>query len=197
MTSEDNYFPFETPEIPRRVQISRDTTDVPMKRIFLFFFGRPHMQLWQEIAALRADVSKVLQSQLNTEATLGQILAAVMPTPAVGIVFIVDGQEITKMQLKDNGTLSVAIAAQDAKGNPTVLAAGAVPAWAVDRADLANITPAADGMSAVVVPVGPLGSFNVQCSIPAVGTEPALAGSLEVDLIAGDATQIALTGTAS
>lgn len=101
------------------------------------------------------------------------------------------------MQIKDSATLTVSISAQDAKGNPAPLDPAAVPAWAVDDATLANISASADGLSAVVTPVGPLGSFKVQCSIPAVGDEPAMQGELPVSVVAGAATQIVLNGSAT
>ena len=101
------------------------------------------------------------------------------------------------MQIKDNATLTVTIAAQDAKGNAATLDPTAVISWAVDNAALAAVVASADGLSCVVTPAGALGTFNVQCSIAAVGTEPALNGALPVEVIASDATQIVLNGVSS
>jgi hypothetical protein len=130
--------------------------------------------------------------------SVGQLLLDfVHALPKPRLLFIVGGEEVTHMQLKDNATLSIAIAASDAKGNPTKLDPAAVPAWALDDATFGDLVPAADGMSAVFTPNGKLGDLNVQVSIPAVGSEPALSGSLPVTVIASDAVAITLTGTAS
>ncbi len=123
-----------------------------------------------------------------------RIQAAVMPLPAVGISFIVGGVEVTQMQMKDNAKLSVSIGAKDALGNPTNLDTNAAPSWAVSDASLASAVASADGLTCEVTPVGPLGSFQVQCSIAAVGDEPALSGALDVEVIASDATEIVLNG---
>ncbi len=117
------------------------------------------------------------------------------PFRATMIIFTVNGKKVKKMQIKDTDVLNVAISAQDAKGNAAALAAGATPQWAVDDDTKASVSAAADGMSAVVTPTGPLGDFKVQCSIPAVGSEPAMAGELPVTVVASDATQITLSGS--
>jgi len=114
---------------------------------------------------------------------------------AVRIFITVGGRKFySKMQVRDDKVLVVSITGEDAKGNPAPLASGAAPAWSVDNPALANLTPSTDGLSCNVVPTGTLGSFNVQVSIPAVGSEPAMQGSLPVEVIAGDAVQIALSG---
>lgn len=161
------------------------------------------IQLWQMVKQLLgfSQAEAVTLASLNRK--LDQLLviaqkiqAAVMPLPAARIVFFAGGSEVTQVQMKDNQVLTVSIGAQDVAGNPTTLDTAAAPAWAVTDATLATITPSADGLSATVKPVGPLGSFQVQCSIPAVGAEPALSGSLDVQVTASAATQIVLQGTA-
>jgi hypothetical protein len=146
--------------------------------------------LYQQVEQLNSNLVQVID-------LLQEILQAVTPPPAARIVFIVGGKKVTQMQIQDNGSLTVSIAAEDVKGNPVSLDPSAAPSWAVDNASLATIVPSADGLSAVVTPVGPLGSFNVQCSIPAVNAESALQGSLAVEVIASAATQIVLNGVAN
>lgn len=149
-----------------------------------------------EVAALAATLVTIGQKLDQILAIVQKIQSAVMPLPATGFIFIVWGQEVNQVQMKDNQVLTVTIGPTDALGNPTTLDPAAAPAWAVDNAALATVTPSADGLSVQVKPVGPLGSFNVQCSIPAAGAEGALSGSLAVDIIASAATTIVLQGTA-
>lgn len=138
--------------------------------------------------AIEAKLSEILD-------VVQKIQSAVMPLPAVGFSFTVEGEEVTSMQMKDNKVLDVAISAKDVKGNAASLDAGAVPSWAVSDDTLATLEVASDNLSAKVTPVGPLGSFDVQVSIPAINEEPALSGSLAVEVIASEAVEIALAGT--
>lgn len=93
------------------------------------------------------------------------------------------------MNLKVNQQLPVSIVAEDKFGNPTG-AFDSVPAWTLSDPTLGTVTPAADGLSAVLVPSGKLGNGQLQV----LGTADAkqISGSLDVVLIAGDATQIVL-----
>lgn len=140
-------------------------------------------------------LSLIFKELRTIESILKTAVRAFLPTR---IIFLnPEGQEIEKMQIQDNQTLSVSIAAQDAKRNPAPLDPTAVPSWSVDQPSLASVAPSADGLSCVVTPSGALGSFNVQCSIPAVNSESALQGSLPVQVIASAASQIVLNGVAS
>jgi hypothetical protein len=115
---------------------------------------------------------------------------------AVRIVFTVDGKRAKKMNnLPDNRTLLVAITGEDIKANPAPLDPAAQPVWSVDQPSLATCVPSADGLSAVITPVGPLGSFNVKCSIGAINQEPAMIGTCAVTVVASAAVQIALSAT--
>ncbi len=140
-----------------------------------------------QFATLDAKISEILK-------VVQTIQSAVMPLPAIGFSFIVEGVEVTQMQMKDNAVLDVSLSAKDVKGNAASLDAGAVPSWAVSDPSLATIEVAADNLSAKVTPVGPLGSFDVQLSIPAINDEPALSGSLPVEVIASAAVEVTLQG---
>ena len=63
------------------------------------------------------------------------------------------------------------------------------PVWSTDRPDLVTVTAAADGMSAVIAPVGPLGSAQISvdadADLGAGVTTLTTLGSVEV--IAGTA----------
>lgn len=80
------------------------------------------------------------------------------------------------------------VAFTDKKGNP--VAPTAPPAWLVDNTDLLTLTPAADGMSCLVVATGPLGDGVVSCK----ATTPSgdIAGSLDVKVVSGAPVSIVL-----
>lgn len=52
--------------------------------------------------------------------------------------------------LNIGATSTATVAYTDKAGNPVTLPAGNVPAWSVDQAGVASVTPAADGMTAAV-----------------------------------------------
>lgn len=84
-----------------------------------------------------------------------------------------------------NNTITLTAAFTDAKGNPT--APASVPVWTLDNSALATIVPAADGLSAVVTPVGPLGTVTVTV------TEGTVTGTAAIDLAAGAAASVVVT----
>jgi len=91
------------------------------------------------------------------------------------------------MFLPDDKSVTATLSYVDAKGNPA-LVEGA-PVWSTDRPDLVTVTAAADGMSAVIAPVGPLGSAQISvdadADLGAGVTTLTTLGSVEV--IAGTA----------
>lgn len=91
------------------------------------------------------------------------------------------------MLLPDDQSVSASVTFQDAKGNAARV--DGVPVWAADPAGIVELVVADDGMSAVVKPVGPLGSVQVSVTADAdlgAGNVPlALLGTVEV--IAGTA----------
>jgi hypothetical protein len=147
------------------------------------------------------NIYEILRSIANSlaqiEVSLQQLKVVLTPPVATKITFIVGGQEETKMQVQDNQTVAISIAAEDVDGNPTVLDPASVLVWSVDNAAMATIAPAATGQGAVVTPSGTLGSFNAQLSIAAVNAQPAIQGTLAVTVVASGATQVVLTGAVS
>lgn len=111
------------------------------------------------------------------------------PRRASRLGFYVRGKRIKYMNLKVSQQVSVAVVAEDKFGNPTG-AFDAAPAWSLSDPSLGDVQVAADGLSALVVPNGKLGSCQLQVLAKADGKD--LAGSLDLVLIAGDATQIVL-----
>lgn len=105
------------------------------------------------------------------------------------------GQKITligdsMLVVTDVQKVTLSIAPVDAKGNPAPV--DGVPTWAVSDATLATITPAADGLSAVVTASGPLGTFQANVSADAdlgAGTTT-ITGTLDIQVTASQATSL-------
>lgn len=86
---------------------------------------------------------------------------------------------------KDN----LAIQAVDAAGNPVTLPAGAVT-WTSSNDTVVSVAPSADGMSADIAAVGPLGTAQIGVSVVVDPTQPPLTGSLDVTVGASAAATI-------
>lgn len=108
----------------------------------------------------------------------------------VRLLFFTHGRQVDYMKLKVTQTLPLSIKPVDAKGNPATV--DGAPQWSVSDPTLATITPAADGLSAVLVPLGPLGSLAVQVSADGDLGEgvKTIVGTAAVDLIGGDAVSV-------
>jgi hypothetical protein len=101
------------------------------------------------------------------------------------------------MQLRSNQPGTFSMQPEDAEGNATSLETGAVVQWAINDPSLATLAPSSDGLSCVVTPIGKMGATQVTVSVAAVGNEAALQGTADLNVIAGEATQIVLSGTPS
>jgi hypothetical protein len=108
------------------------------------------------------------------------------------IEFYFEKRKVTNMNLKVNQNLPVSIEIKDKFGNPAIV--DGVPSWSLTAQGLADLEVAADGMSALVKPIGPVGSVSVQVSADAdLGAGvTAILGELAIELIAGDAETIAI-----
>lgn len=154
------------------------------------------MQLWQQVQDLQSKVN-LLESQMKEALLLLQsIQSAVIPLPAVKAKLTLRGDKgQILMQLKDNQNGSYSVQIEDVKGNAAPLDSAAAPSWAITDPSLAAITPSADGLSCQVVPSGKLGTCQVQFSVAAVGDEPAISASDDLEIIASVATQAILVGS--
>ncbi len=99
------------------------------------------------------------------------------------------------LQLTDIQHCPLSISAVDAAGNPTTLPAGSVT-WSSSDPKVATVTPAADGMTADVAAVGPLGNAQVVVSVLVDPAKPALTGTLDVTVVASAAATIQITAGA-
>lgn len=97
------------------------------------------------------------------------------------------------MNLKDSQQVTISAVIEDAKGVAVPGAAfDAPPTYGLDDASFGTVAPAADGLSALFVPNGKQGVCHVQFSASVAGKS--FAGQSEdLNVIPGDATQVALT----
>lgn len=91
--------------------------------------------------------------------------------------------------------VSVTIELKDKKGNPAQV--DDTPVWSTDNTQVLALEPAADGMSCKVTAVGVLTASPVMVQVTADadlgdGVKPVI-GTLEVNVVAGDAALISLT----
>jgi hypothetical protein len=108
--------------------------------------------------------------------------------------FSVTGDDKLDFTMTVDNTATLRIAQiQDDKGNPAQI--DGLPAWSVSDTTIATLTPAADGMSAELVPVGPALPVQVSVTVDAdlgAGVTP-LNGFANADLTAGQAAVINIT----
>ncbi len=80
----------------------------------------------------------------------------------------------------------------DKKGNPAPV--DGPPTWTTDNSDVLALTPAADGLSCLIVAVGQIGTGNVQVSADAdlgAGVTPII-GTLACTITGGTATTVTI-----
>lgn len=91
--------------------------------------------------------------------------------------------------MKDTQFQVASIEIDDALGFPAGQAADQAPGWSASDADLVNLEPSADGMSCKISASGKkLGHADISVAVLVGGKS--FAGSVGVDVVAGDAAQI-------
>jgi len=137
------------------------------------------------------------QQQAEILTRLEEIKDILTPGPAVKIIFTaeLDGtitEGATSMNLRDDQQVTLTIQPVDKKGAPAPV--DGVPVWASSDATVVAVTPAADGMSAVVVGVAP-GTARVVVTADAdtgAGVTD-LTGTLDFTVTGGSAVSITIT----
>lgn len=147
-------------------------------------------QIRDELKGLREELGNLV-SQVK------EIVVALTPPEAAKIAFFVEeGGQLKpiggSMFQKVTEAKKFAIKITDKFGNDAKI--DGLPAWAADES-LADLVVAEDGLSAVVTPKGPVGSFKLQVKADADLGEGVkeLLGELAIDLVAGDAEVIAIS----
>jgi hypothetical protein len=95
------------------------------------------------------------------------------------------------LTLKDNQSVTYTIGGTDSKGNPATIT-GPVT-WALSDSTTLSVTPAADGMSAVVAALGPLSTAaGVQLTVTDTG-DGGLTGTDTIVVVGSSPTTLVLT----
>lgn len=94
--------------------------------------------------------------------------------------------------LTDVQKVTFSVSFVTAKGNPAPV--DGAPVWSVSDATVLSVIPAANGLSADVVAVGPLGLSQVSVTADADlgGGVKALVGTLDVQVVASEAASIVI-----
>lgn len=103
---------------------------------------------------------------------------------------IIEGNDLM-ITITDNQQFEVTISPVDAKGNPAPIEGA--PVWSVSDPALLTVTALEpDGLTALVVAVGPLGAAQVLVSADADLGEgvTTIGGLLDVDIVAGQAVSL-------
>ena len=90
------------------------------------------------------------------------------------------------VQLTADQQVTLTVEAQDAYGNPVDIS-GANPNWTSSDDSIISVT--GDGPSGTAVAVGPVGT----ASVTVASQDGTLQGSLAIDVVAGDVTEIVIT----
>ncbi len=157
------------------------------------------MNIWRK---LWADFKELLEGKPGyIQFVIGPFkpsTGTVAPTPQFNRSPI-HGEVTVSFNLPADKKVTLSIAPKDSKGNPAKI--DGVPVWATDTPTVLALTPAADGLSCLVEPVGMLtpgdGSkpaqvqVNVDADLGPGVTE--LVGTLAIDVSAGSATVIDIT----
>lgn len=93
--------------------------------------------------------------------------------------------------------VSVSFTAKDKYQNDAKI--DGVPVWSSSDDAIVTVTPAADGMSALVVAVGPVGTAQVSVRADADMTEGSkeIVGMLDLEILASEATVVALSAASA
>lgn len=163
----------------------------------LFGMSQTEARIEAKVDALSASVKKLEEELAAMAVLLNEILIAITPSPAVRlrVDVVLEGViqiGVESVTITDTQKFTVSVAPLDGKGNPAVLD-GPV-SFTADNPALVTITPGADGLSAEVLAVGPLGSTQITISGDAdlgAGVET-ITATLQVDVIAGKAASFAV-----
>lgn len=146
-------------------------------------------QLWSEI-------KDILEPKPRVVFRIGPIrplTGPVTPTPQFLLSTPV-GAIMANFLLPDDKSCTFSIDPKDAAGNPAVL--DSAPVWSTDTPAVLALTPATDGKSCVVKPVGPLtpadGSKPAMLQVNILSEGKSLIGTLAVDVTGGQATTVTI-----
>jgi hypothetical protein len=117
-------------------------------------------------------------------------------TGALAILLEQDWELIMKQQLHVDQQDTLGIQATDVAGTNVPFVPDAVPVWTNSNPAAATLTVAADGLLAVLVPIGAVGDATSVSVSASIGKSPFTATN-DYNLVAGAVAAIAITDTFS
>lgn len=99
------------------------------------------------------------------------------------------------MSLTIHQTDVITAQAVDAANNPVSLPAGVVPVWTVADPTFGTLATAADGLSSVFTPAGPVGSVTIGASAT-LPDNSVISGKTSLDITGGVPVALTLTAAA-
>lgn len=164
--------------LQREVQLLKKRADkIEKDQVDKGFFGI--------IAALK-DIAKAIREKLKPEDASKLVLTGVTLEPTM---FWEKGAN--KMQMTDSQTAVMHIEAQTAEGNPAKL--DTPPTYSSSDSAIVIVTPAADGMSAVISSPTPAPLGSAVVTVEAVVKGKTISATLAVDIVAGTAAVLNIT----
>ncbi len=155
-------------------------------------------EILQRLNVIERQLARLFQQGQEQDEVLEKILTAVEPLPAVGFIFTIESEGqitegVTQYEMTNSQQLTATIQPVDKKGQPAPV--DGIPVWASSDETIITVTPAADGLSAVVAAVGPLGVAKVSVTADAdLGTGVAsIFGTLDVTITQGQAVGFKIT----
>lgn len=105
------------------------------------------------------------------------------------------GEHIMYQMTDDSPGAALSLILLDSKGNPTE--AATPPVWTESsNGALLTLTVAPDGMSAEVVPVGPVGQAQVNVTVEGVPNDPTPStGMLDINIVPGEVATVTIGAT--
>src|SRR5262245_38992599 len=106
----------------------------------------------------------------------------------------ITGALLVAVQITSTQRQTLSIAFVDGKGNPAPIDGEAQ--WAVDNPNVLALTPSPGGLACTIAAVGPLGTalVSIQADADMGSGYTAVAGTYAVEVIAGQATAVVITG---
>ncbi len=181
-----------------QLYVKLDQNCIPKLDKIDLFLAKQTAEILKVTKATLVKVDQIQAEQVEQRAILEKILATVTPLPAAKILFKVDiegqiSEGVTNATMTNSQQLTATIQPVDKKGQPAPV--DGIPVWASSDETIITVTPADDGLSAVVAAVGPLGAAKVSVTADAdlgAGTA-AIFGTLDVTITQGQAVGFKIT----
>jgi ribosome-associated translation inhibitor RaiA len=156
------------------------------------------LQLQTSLIKLEGDHDEMATALQAVTVKLDKLLASLSPPEAEKLTFIcvMEGETFLgdNMIIKAGQFFSANLKATDRYGNAAVLDPENPPVFVSSNPEVATVTTAADGLSAVVQSTGKMGTAQISVTADAVigPEEKLIVGTLELEVLSGDAVVVSL-----